>query len=315
MQFINIIVHSTQNMNFRVHLQYEFTQLGLDEYLENKLRFNESDRLQIQIEAYLLNIIAVRDLVDDSEMKNRLMFDIEKVKEEISIEKDKFNKSQDDAVNKITDLQNEILQARQQIEMLVKERDDMNTTIDTLKRNTKTSAQNFLNNTTILPNNGFISTHSPSQLPPTPPPPPPPPPPPLIGIPPPPPPPPPYNFPSKSGIPPPPPGMAEPPIPTMTIKRRIETKYRLPNLNWVALKPQQVKGTVFCELDDEKLFKIIDFDTFEELFKTGLTVANNNNTNNSNNSSYSNSKSIREKKNENITLLEPQRQRNLGNYY
>lgn len=34
MQFINIVVHSVENMNFRVFLQYEFTQLGLDEYLE-----------------------------------------------------------------------------------------------------------------------------------------------------------------------------------------------------------------------------------------------------------------------------------------
>lgn len=42
----------------------------------------------------------------------------------------------------------------------------------------------------------------------------------------------------------------------MTIKRKIETKYRLPNLNWIALKPQQVKGTIFCELDDEKLLKV-----------------------------------------------------------
>ena len=42
----------------------------------------------------------------------------------------------------------------------------------------------------------------------------------------------------------------------MTIKKKIETKYRLPNLNWIALKPQQVKGTVFCELDDEKLLKV-----------------------------------------------------------
>lgn len=42
----------------------------------------------------------------------------------------------------------------------------------------------------------------------------------------------------------------------MTIKRKIETKHRLPNLNWIALKPQQVKGTVFCELDDEKLFNV-----------------------------------------------------------
>ncbi|NXW79447.1 FMNL1 protein, partial [Hirundo rustica] len=34
MQFINIVVHSVENMNFRVFLQYEFTHLGLDQYLE-----------------------------------------------------------------------------------------------------------------------------------------------------------------------------------------------------------------------------------------------------------------------------------------
>lgn len=34
MQFINIVVHSVDDMNFRVHLQYEFTRIGLDDYLE-----------------------------------------------------------------------------------------------------------------------------------------------------------------------------------------------------------------------------------------------------------------------------------------
>ncbi len=34
MNFINVIVHSAEDVNFRVHLQYEFTELGLDEYLE-----------------------------------------------------------------------------------------------------------------------------------------------------------------------------------------------------------------------------------------------------------------------------------------
>lgn len=33
MQFVNIVVHSVENMNFRVHLQYEFTHIGLDDYL------------------------------------------------------------------------------------------------------------------------------------------------------------------------------------------------------------------------------------------------------------------------------------------
>ena len=42
----------------------------------------------------------------------------------------------------------------------------------------------------------------------------------------------------------------------VTIKRKITTKYRLPVLNWVAMKPNQVKGTVFSELDDEKLYNV-----------------------------------------------------------
>lgn len=34
MQFINIVVHSVEDMNFRVHLQFEFTKLGLEEFLQ-----------------------------------------------------------------------------------------------------------------------------------------------------------------------------------------------------------------------------------------------------------------------------------------
>jgi hypothetical protein len=37
MQFINIVVHSVENMNLRVHLQYEFTHQGLDDYLEVRM--------------------------------------------------------------------------------------------------------------------------------------------------------------------------------------------------------------------------------------------------------------------------------------
>ncbi len=54
----------------------------------------------------------------------------------------------------------------------------------------------------------------------------------------------------------------------MTIKGKIRTKYRLPLLNWVAFKPNQIGGTVFSELDDNKVMKDINFDSFEELFKT-----------------------------------------------
>ena len=48
MQFINIVVHSVEDMNFRVALQWEFTNLKLNECLE-KLRHHESEELAVQI--------------------------------------------------------------------------------------------------------------------------------------------------------------------------------------------------------------------------------------------------------------------------
>lgn len=39
MNFINVIVHSADDMNFRVHLQHEFTLLGLDDFIEVGVAF------------------------------------------------------------------------------------------------------------------------------------------------------------------------------------------------------------------------------------------------------------------------------------
>jgi hypothetical protein len=50
--------------------------------------------------------------------------------------------------------------------------------------------------------------------------------------------------------------MLDAPPGSMTIKKKIPTKYKLPNLNWTPLRPGQVRGTVFLELDDEKYFKV-----------------------------------------------------------
>ena len=102
-------------MNFRVHLQYEFTQLGLDAYLENKLRFNESDRLQVQIQAYMDNQFDVQQLLQDADAKNETLLDMERLREELGVEKEKFGKAQDeadDALNKISELQNENCQIK-----------------------------------------------------------------------------------------------------------------------------------------------------------------------------------------------------------
>ena len=39
-------------------------------------------------------------------------------------------------------------------------------------------------------------------------------------------------------------------------------------MNWQALKPTQVAGTIFNDLDDESVLAQVDMGHFEELFKT-----------------------------------------------
>lgn len=41
------------------------------------------------------------------------------------------------------------------------------------------------------------------------------------------------------------------------IKKPIKTKFRLPIFNWTALKPNQINGTVFNEIDDERVLEVI----------------------------------------------------------
>lgn len=117
MQFINIVVHSVEDMNFRVHLQYDFTKLALDDYLEVKnkcsycwrcseylcflhslinscplvymcvaqrLKHTESDKLKVQIQAYLDNLFDVGTLLEDAETKNAALERVEELEESLS---------------------------------------------------------------------------------------------------------------------------------------------------------------------------------------------------------------------------------------
>lgn len=90
-----------------------------------------------------------------------------------------------------------------------------------------------------------------------------------------------------------------------TIRRPTQTVYKLPTLNWVPLKPNQVKGTIFNELDDDKLHKTINFNEFEEKFKLGGGITNGHSTTDGIGTII--------KKPEKQSLLETTRLRNLGN--
>ncbi|XP_034497116.1 formin-like protein 1 isoform X1 [Ailuropoda melanoleuca] len=359
MQFINIVVHSVENMNFRVFLQYEFTHLGLDLYLE-RLRLTESDKLQVQIQAYLDNVFDVGALLEDTETKNAVLEHTEELQEQVALLTEKLRDAENESMAKIAELEKQLSQARKELETL-RERFSESTPMGASRRPpepekvpTSVPARPSALELKVeeLEEKGLIrivrgpgdavsieilpvaaatpsgsdaptppgipsSSPSPgSDLPPAaepvpgaapllPPPPPPPtlpglphqqeappsapplasplqgsseppPPPPLPGdLPPPPPPPPLPPGPDGPAPPPPPPppggpsGGSSPEMgPGVKAKKPIQTKFRMPLLNWVALKPSQITGTVFTELNDEKVLQELDMSDFEEQFKT-----------------------------------------------
>lgn len=248
MQFINIAVHSVEDINYRVHLQFEFTLLGLDEYLTT-LSSSESDRLLIQVNAYLDNRIDVKVLLEDSDTKNLALDHAAELEAEMSFLKEDVLKKENDWLSKIVDLEKQLDESRSAMEIF---------------KETKESELTLLKEK-ILSTNGLKEEDLNICLtPPTPPMPPPPPQPPVVPMPPPPPcaamgpPPPPPLFPSSGSQ-----------MSVICIKKIPQPRHRLPVLNWAAMQPNQVKGTVFAELDDEKLYKVIDFHKFEEVFKLG----------------------------------------------
>ncbi|KAL1497828.1 hypothetical protein ABEB36_008720 [Hypothenemus hampei] len=330
MQFVNIIVHSVEDMNFRVHLQYEFTALGLDNYLE-KLRFTESEELQVQISAYLDNVFDVAALMEDSETKTAALEKVSELEDDLAQMHERIQEVEHAALEKIAMLETELIQLRQEKEDLLECKKKSDEEVTTLRRmvqhheqeskNRQSQIDNTLTETenrrlsqdslNKVPSNFEYSatmqissekSHIPpappqTTAPPPPPCPPPPPKPPSLGIP-------------VAPIPPPPAGFMQAPEGAMTIKRKVQTKYKLPTINWIALKPNQVRGTIFNELDDDKLHTYIDFGEFEEKFKISpIGFMANGDCEADGLQSFP---SKRFKRPENVTLLEHTRLRNIA---
>lgn len=76
----------------------------------------------------------------------------------------------------------------------------------------------------------------------------------------------------------------------------------------------KVRGTIFNEIDDEKLHKQIDFTDFEERFKIGISGPQLNGSSSDMHDGLSSMPSKRFKKPENVSLLEHTRLRNIGIY-
>nr|XP_027805845.1 formin-like protein 3 isoform X2 [Marmota flaviventris] len=289
MQFINIVVHSVEDMNFRVHLQYEFTKLGLEEFLQ-KSRHTESEKLQVQIQAYLDNVFDVGGLLEDAETKNVALEKVEELEEHVSHLTEKLLDLENENMMRVAELEKQLLQREKELESIKETYENTSHQVHTLRRLIKEKEEAFQRRCHLEPSArglepmgvealtragppelsegippsdlDLLAPAPPAEealpLPPPPAPPLPPPPPPLPG---------------KCPPAPPLPGAAPSVVLTVglsaiRIKKPIKTKFRLPVFNWTALKPNQISGTVFSELDDEKILEDLDLDKFEELFKT-----------------------------------------------
>lgn len=113
MQFMNIVVHSVEDINYRVHLQYEFTALGLDDYLE-KLRLTESEELQVQISAYLDNVFDVSALMEDSITKTAALERINELEDDLGRASDRIAEIEREAAFNIANFQTEMQRIRQE---------------------------------------------------------------------------------------------------------------------------------------------------------------------------------------------------------
>ncbi|XP_047404577.1 formin-like protein 3 isoform X3 [Sciurus carolinensis] len=288
MQFINIVVHSVEDMNFRVHLQYEFTKLGLEEFLQS--RHTESEKLQVQIQAYLDNVFDVGGLLEDAETKNVALEKVEELEEHVSHLTEKLLDLENENMMRVAELEKQLLQREKELESIKETYENTSHQVHTLRRLIKEKEEAFQRRCHLEPSARGLESmgvEAPTRAGPTelsegippsdldllaPVPPaeealplPPPPAPPL--------PPPPPPLPGKCPPAPPLPGAAPSVVLTVglsaiRIKKPIKTKFRLPVFNWTALKPNQISGTVFSELDDEKILEDLDLDKFEELFKT-----------------------------------------------
>uniref|UniRef100_A0AAQ5XN43 Uncharacterized protein n=1 Tax=Amphiprion ocellaris TaxID=80972 RepID=A0AAQ5XN43_AMPOC len=244
MQFINIVVHSVEDMNFRVHLQYEFTKLGLDDYLE-KSKHTESDKLSVQIQAYLDNVFDVGGLLEDAETKNAALEKVDELEEHLSHVS--APPSPDHLRCSLRTFTRLLWFTSYVFNLATYE--STNTQVNTLRRMIKEKDAAFQRHFNIerrlleLEQQGTIRLHKKPDG--------------DIAIEP-------LAVGGAGGV-----GSSViMSADTYIIKKPIKTKFRLPVFNWTALKPNQINGTVFNEIDDERVLEELDLERFEELFKT-----------------------------------------------
>uniref|UniRef100_A0A4W3HVB1 Formin like 1 n=1 Tax=Callorhinchus milii TaxID=7868 RepID=A0A4W3HVB1_CALMI len=182
MQFINIVVHSVEDMNFRVHLQFVFTALGLDKYLE------VSPGAGLGAMEVGLGVIGGGAGSEEGGAGSEGGGLTEKLQE-----------SENDTMSKVAELEKQLMQAQREAE----------------QQRVSVCVSVCVSVSVCL----RVS---------------------VCGV---------------GGQ-------------SIRMRSPIQTKFRMPLLNWASLQPNQITGTVFTELNDEKLLQELNMADFEERFQT-----------------------------------------------
>ncbi|KAH8878331.1 Formin-like protein 3 [Schistosoma japonicum] len=259
------------------------------------------DRLLRQIEAYNDNEVDVAVLLEDSQMRDIIQQEKEQIESDLIVLQTRTATIQIEYENKLSELQKDLQALEIKCKDLETQRTNQDGQLSTLRaqlldkdknsterernlqerlreledclntvKSSQVKSQIQVNgeadsNCTKSLNTTVSTTLSPPPPPPPLPPPPslPPPPPSLI--------PPPLSS-SISGLSPPPPpppvmGAMTPGVEGVSIRPPIQTRYKLPLVNWVLLKNQQLRGTIFVGMNDEAVLDALDTEKFENLFK------------------------------------------------
>ncbi|KAA3678791.1 uncharacterized protein DEA37_0012189 [Paragonimus westermani] len=284
-QFFNIVVHSTDDIMLRVFLQEEFKHLGLNAYLE-RLRNRAGERLVRQIEAYNDNEVDVAVLLEDSQARELYQQECEQRESELfalhtqmSNMKSEFEAQANELRTALSTLQLRCTELEGQRETQSDQLSTLQTRLKdkdlscsareqllesrikeleaNLRQARRRSSDKSVPSTPVTKGDTSLAAQPPSTPPPPPPPsliPPPPPAPPSLGLIPP---------------PPPPPGLGLTPVgvDAVPIRAPVQTRFKLPLINWTVLRSQQLRGTVFVGMNDEDVLNHIDTERFEDLFK------------------------------------------------
>ena len=133
MQFINIVVHSVEDMNFRVALQYEYTNLGLDDCLE-RLGNHESDELAVQITAYVDNVVDVHDLMEEAETKQAAIEQAESLEEDLGRVTERLQEQEDVTMSQQVAYETRLEELQRELQQLTSVKMKVETEYCTLKK-------------------------------------------------------------------------------------------------------------------------------------------------------------------------------------